>query len=59
MGDQHKGDAQLALQGLQLDLHLAAQLAVKGGERFVQKQHFGFVDDGTGQGDALDRKSVV
>ena len=53
MGHQHKGDAQLALKGLQFDLHLAAKLAVKGGKRFVQKQHLGFVHDGPRQGHAL------
>ena len=53
MGHQDEGDAHVALQVLQLNLHLAAQLAVEGGQRLVEQQHLGLVDQGTGQGDPL------
>ena len=53
MGDEKKGDADIALQVLQFNLHLAAQLAVEGGKRFVQQQHRRPVDQGAGEGHAL------
>ena len=53
MGDQHEGDADIALQVLQLDLHVAAQLAVESGERLVEQQHLRPVDQGAGKRDAL------
>ncbi|MNN36434.1 hypothetical protein D3C81_1503320 [compost metagenome] len=53
MGDQHEGDAHLALQAQQLGLHFLAQLAVQRRQGFVQQQYRGFVDQGAGQGHPL------
>ena len=38
MGYEHEGNADLALQGLEFHLHLAAQVGVEGGERFIEQQ---------------------
>ena len=53
MRHQHKGDPQGALQGLQLDLHLAPQLAVQCRQRLVQQQDFGFIHNSAGKGHTL------
>ena len=53
MGDEQEGDADVALQVLQFDLHVAAQLAVECRERLVEKQHGGAVDEGAGERHAL------
>ncbi len=53
VGDVDEGDAHLALDRLQLDLHLLAQLQVEGAERLVEQQHPGAVDDRAGERDAL------
>ena len=53
MGDIDKGDAQLLLKALKLDLHLLAQLQVQCPQRFVQQQDPGIVDKRPGNGDAL------
>ena len=53
MGDEEEGDADLALDRLELDLHLLAQLEVEGAERLVEQQHSGPVDQGAGQRDPL------
>ena len=53
VGDEHERDPDVALQRLQLDLHLLAQLEVEGAERLVEEQHLGMVDEGPGEGDAL------
>ncbi len=45
MGDVDEGDADLALDRLQLHLHLLAQLQVERSERLVEQQHLGPVDD--------------
>ena len=45
VGDVDEGDADLALDRLQLQLHLLAQLQVEGAERLVEQQHLGPVDD--------------
>ena len=34
-------------------LHVLAHFQVEGGKGLVEEQHFGFVDDGTGYGNAL------
>ena len=39
VGDEDEGDADLALDRLQLDLHLLAQLEVERAQRLVQQQH--------------------
>ena len=53
VGDQDEGDADLALQVLQLDLHVAAQLAVERGQRLVEQQHGRPVDQRARQRHAL------
>ncbi len=53
MGDVHEGDADLGLDALELQLHLAAQLQVEGAERLVEEEHLGVVDQRAGHGDAL------
>ncbi len=53
MGDVDERRADLGLDPLELDLHLAAQLEVEGTERLVEQQHLGLVDQCPGQGDAL------
>ena len=53
VGDVDEGDAQLLVHLLQFHLHVLAHLEVQGGKGLVQQQHFGFVDDGSGNGYAL------
>ena len=53
VGDDDERDADLALDRLQLDLHLLAQLEVEGAERFVEQQHPRPSDECAGQRDAL------
>ena len=53
VGDEHEGDADLALEQLQLDLHLLAELAVEGAERLVEQQHRRAVHQRPGERDAL------
>ncbi|MNZ95508.1 hypothetical protein D3C78_1146580 [compost metagenome] len=53
VGDQHEGDADLALQAQQFRLHLLAQLAVQCGQRLVEQQHRRLVHQRTGEGDTL------
>ena len=45
--------AQLALDRLQLELHLLAQLQVERAERLVEQQHARLVDDRARERDAL------
>ena len=53
VGDVDEGDPDLALQGLELGLHLLAELEVEGAERLVEQQHLGLVDQRAGERDAL------
>ena len=53
VGDVNEGDADLALQRLELGLHLLAQLEVQGAERLVEQQHLGLVDQRPGERDPL------
>ncbi|GAA3042698.1 hypothetical protein GCM10020000_22210 [Streptomyces olivoverticillatus] len=53
MGDVDEGDADLGLDALELQLHLAAQLEVEGAEGLVQEQHLRVVDKRARDGDAL------
>ena len=53
VGDDDEGDADLALNGLELDLHLLAQLEVERAERLVEQQHAWPADERAGQRDAL------
>ena len=49
MGNKDEGDADFALQQLQLALHFQAQICVERGERFIQQQQTGPVDQRPGQ----------
>ena len=53
VGDEHEGDAGLALDLLELDLHLLAQLEVERAERLVEQQHRRPVHQRAGERDAL------
>ena len=53
MGHIDKGNAQLLVHRLQLDLHLLAHLQVQGPQGLVQKKDLGFVHQGPGYGDTL------
>ena len=53
VGDEEEGDAQLALQRLQLGLHLLAQLQVERAQRLVEQQHLRLVDQRARQRHAL------
>ena len=53
VGDVDRGDAELALQQLELGAHLDAQLGVEVGQRLVEQQHLGLDHDGAGERDAL------
>ena len=44
MGDKDKGDADLVLNRLYLDLHLLAQFEVECTQRFIKQQHTRMVD---------------
>jgi hypothetical protein len=49
VGQVEEGDPHLALDALQLRLHLLAQLLVERAERLVEQQHRGAVDERPGQ----------
>jgi hypothetical protein len=53
MGHVDEGDPDVALDPLQLDLHLFAKLEVKRAERLIEEQDPGPVDDRAGQGHSL------
>ena len=53
MGDHDEGDAELALDLLQLHHHLLAQAVVERAERLVEEQHRGLADECAGERDAL------
>ena len=53
VGDIDKGDVHLALQPLELQLHLLAQLQVQCAQRLVQQQNLRLVDQTAGNGHAL------
>ncbi len=53
MGHVHEGDPDLALDRLELDLHLLAELQVERAERLVQQEHPRLVHDRAGERDAL------
>ena len=53
MGHKDKGDAHLALQLDQFDLHHLAHLLVERGKRLIEKQHLGFEDQRARQCHAL------
>ena len=49
VGDKDKRNADFALQQLQLALHFQAQIGVERGERFIEQQQTGPVDQRPGQ----------
>jgi hypothetical protein len=51
--DVHEGDAEIALERLQEELHLLAQLQVERPERLVEEEHARVVDERAREGDAL------
>ena len=53
VGHVHERDPDLLLEGLELELHLLAQLEVQRAQRLVEEQHGGVVDQRPGQRDAL------
>ena len=53
MGHVDERDADLALEGLELELHLLAELEVERAQRLVEEQHGGVVDQGPRERDAL------
>ena len=53
VGNEDEGDADFALQQLELALHLQAQIGVERGERFIEQQQTGPVDQRPGQRHAL------
>src|SRR4029077_16439573 len=53
VGHKDRGDAELALNLLELDLHRRAQVSIERRERLVQQQHLGTDDERAGKRDAL------
>ena len=53
VGHVDEGDPDLALKGLELELHLLAQLEIEGSQRLVEQEHRRVVDQGPGEGDPL------
>ena len=51
--DEDEGDANLALNLFELNLHLLAKLLVEGAERLIEQQHARLQDQRARQGDAL------
>src|SRR6266404_595729 len=51
--DKEESDADFALQGLQLALHLLAQIGVERGERLIEQQELRSIDERAGESDAL------
>ena len=53
MGDEDRGNVQLALHPFQFEAHRLSQFEVEVGEGFVEQQDIGFVDHGSGKSDPL------
>jgi hypothetical protein len=53
VGDVDDRGAGLAVEPLDLDLHVVAQLLVEGAQRLVHEDDRGLVDEGAGERDAL------
>ncbi len=53
VGDEDEGDSDLALERLQFDLHLTAEVGVERGERFIEKKKARAIYKSAGEGDAL------
>lgn len=44
VGDKKKSDADFALKGFELALHLFTEIGVQRGERFIEKEKLGTID---------------
>src|SRR5580704_9453278 len=53
VSDEQKGDADFALEGFQFALHLFAETSVQRGQRFIEKQELGAIDQGARKSYAL------
>ena len=53
MRDQNGGQAELALQALDFDLHIQPQILIQRGEGFIQQKDARLHGQGTRQRDAL------
>jgi hypothetical protein len=53
MGNEYKGNAQVALQGFQFNLHLLPELQVESTKGLIQQKDLGFIDEGAGKRHAL------
>ncbi len=53
MGHEHGRDTEFALNALEFDPHLLAQIGIERGQRLIQQQHIRTDHDGTRQRDAL------
>src|SRR5689334_2065933 len=53
MSDEDEGDAELALQRLEFELHLATQVGIERRERLIEQKQAGPLDQGACQGNAL------
>lgn len=53
VGDVDERGSKLALKRSKFDLEFLTQLKVEGPERFIEQEHAGLIDDGSGEGDAL------
>ena len=53
VGDINEGDTDLALEVLEFELHLLAELQVESTQRFIQQEHLGPVHQRPGQGHPL------
>ena len=51
--DVQEGDADFVVDGIQLHLHVLAELEIECGQRFVQEKHFGLENECACDGDAL------
>ena len=53
VSDVNEGDADLALEILEFELHLLAEFQVESTQRFIQQEHLGPVHQCPGQGHSL------
>jgi hypothetical protein len=53
VGHEHRRDAELPLDGLELAAHVLAQIGIERGERLVEQQHVRLDHDGARQRDTL------
>ena len=53
VGDEDEADPELALEALELHLHLAAEVGIERRQRLVEQQHLGLQHQGAGEGHPL------